>query len=445
MIKVVRRPDGSIVMQASVEIVVPPGASMLEAEESLMRGLNKAGTDLTGGLLESMDADGRPIMRDGRKWTAKKEKEPRHVETPWGCSIIWRFAYQSTSGGSCHYPLDQRASLVGAATPKFAQIVSGKLVELPASAVADDLRANHDRRISADFVQRMGELVSELAGEIIPGACVDELPPSHKVAIITVGVDSTTMLMGARREGATARDGRKERTREWRMATIGTITLYSASGTRLGTIYAATGPPEDKAEAKSAFWALMEREITAVKDRYPRARYVGLSDGAQDLLPWLRRHTHVVILDFYHAAGYLNAAAGAFAPDGWAQDAAHRLRHEPGAAAELLTAMEQRLSGGRRLRQADREALEKAVTYFRNNLDRMDYATAAAEGLPIGSGVTEAGCKLIIKKRFCGPGMTWSFHMAAHLLKLRTAALSAGERWKALWANILSNVSGMST
>lgn len=446
MIQVQRRPDGSLIMRANVEIEVPPGASMLEAEEALMRGLNEAGTGLTGGLLETMDADGKPLQRQGRNWTAKRRKEVRHVETPWGCAVVERWAYQPGTGGACFYPMDKAAGLIGAATPKFSQMVSGKLVELPAATVVSDLRGNHARSVSADFVQRLAELVSTLAGEIAPGAEAGGLPPAHEVATISVGADSAAMLMGARREDATGDDARKERMREWRMATIGTITLQNFAGERIGTIYAATAPPEDKEEGKAAFWKVMDRELAAVKARYPRAVYTGLSDGASDLLPWLRANTSRVTLDFYHASGYVCAVAGAFAherprgeeDDWWAQQACHHLRHEEGAAAALLAVMEERLADPRRLRAPDREALEKAVTYFRNNIDRMDYAACAKEGLPIGSGVTEAGCKLIVKKRFCGPGMTWSFRMAGHLLKLRAVAHSTGERWKALWQQILT-------
>ncbi len=56
----------------------------------------------------------------------------------------------------------------------------------------------------------------------------------------------------------------------------------------------------------------------------------------------------------------------------------------------------------------------------------MDYVWYPTAGLPIGSGVTEAGYKLLVKKRFCGPGMTGGFAMAGHILKLRALAHSAG-------------------
>jgi hypothetical protein len=35
----------------------------------------------------------------------------------------------------------------------------------------------------------------------------------------------------------------------------------------------------------------------------------------------------------------------------------------------------------------------------------MDYAGRVAANEPIGSGVTEAACKVIVKQRLCGSGM----------------------------------------
>jgi hypothetical protein len=449
MVHFQRNPDGSLTIRTEVEVQVPAGASMLDAEECLMTAVNKAGADVTGRLLQSRDADGKPLTREGRTFTARRKKEVRHVETPYGCAVVERWAYQSSLGGVCHYPLDRAASLIGAATPKFAQMISRKLVELPAAEVVRDLRANHSRSVSLDFVQRLTGLVGALAEAAVPVSEGAGLPPPEKVVTVSVGVDGACVLMGARVENAAAADGRKDRMREWRVAMVGAITLYDAAGERLGSIYAATAPPEDKSEGKSAFWAAMEREVAAVKERYPQACYVGLSDGAADFVPWLRGQTERLVLDFYHASGYLHAAAGAFAhevPKGedagwWSQEACSHLKHGEGAAAGLLEVLDARLLSKRALSSADREAVAKAATYFRNNIDRMDYAGCRAAGLPIGSGVTEAGCKLLVKKRLCGPGMTWGFKMAGHILKLRALAHSAGERWAGLWRSILTQQS----
>lgn len=443
-----RNPDGSITLRTEVEVTVPAGTSMLEAEERLMVEVNKAGAGLTGDLLQCMDADGRAITCGGRRMTAKRKKEVRHVETPYGCVVVERWAYQDSRGGMCHYPMDAAGCLIGAATPKFAQMVSRKMVEMPAAEVVRDLREHHARSVTVDFVQRLTELAGMLAEAAVPKPVCSGLPSRDVVTSVTIGVDGACVLMGQRAEDAKAADGRRERVREWRVAMVGTITLHDSAGERLGTIYAAAAPPEDKDDGKTAFWSVMAREVAAVKERFPEAKYTGVSDGASDFVPWLQEHTGVQVLDFYHASGYVCAAAGAFAheaPKGedastwWAHEACSHLKHEEGAAAGLLEIFEARLSDKRRIGKADREAVERAATYFRNNLDRMDYARYTAEGRPIGSGVTEAGCKLIIKKRFCGPGMTWGFRTARHLMRLRALAHSAGDRWNSMWNAILTS------
>jgi hypothetical protein len=451
-------PDGSITFQTMVSVTVPAGTSMLEAEDLLMEKINEAGVTLTGHLLTARGGSALPFEQEGRRFTAKSKKEVRHVETPYGCAVVWRWAFQSSLGGVCTYPMDEAACLIGAATPKFAQMVSRKLVELPAAEVVRDLHENHARQITVDFVQRLSGLVGTLAAATLPASLTDDqdLPEPKDIKVISIGVDGACLQMNQRRTDATSTDQRKERTREWRTAMVGAITLHDQENVRQGTFCAACAPPVEETDnegkgtgkkGKAAFWAMMEREVAAVKKRYPGAIYVGLSDGAADLLPWLAGQTSVQVPDYYHASGYVHAAAPAFrheavpkgeGPDYWAQEACRHLRYDSGAAASLLAAFEARLASTRRPGAAARTALEKSATYFRNNPARMDYAAYAAAGLPLGSGVTEAGCKLLVKKRFCGPGMSWGFTMAGHLLRLRALAHSTGQRWQSLWKDTLT-------
>jgi hypothetical protein len=53
------------------------------------------------------------------------------------------------------------------------------------------------------------------------------------------------------------------------------------------------------------------------------------------------------------------------------------------------------------------EGFHDAITYFRNHHHQMHYVEAIAANLPIGSGITEAACKVIIKARLCCSGMKW--------------------------------------
>jgi len=67
--------------------------------------------------------------------------------------------------------------------------------------------------------------------------------------------------------------------------------------------------------------------------------------------------------------------------------------------------------------------------YFKNNSHRTDYAAYAAENLPVGSGATEAACKVIVKKRLCGAGMKWKEKGPSAVLTLRCFNYTDG-RWE---------------
>ena len=89
----------------------------------------------------------------------------------------------------------------------------------------------------------------------------------------------------------------------------------------------------------------------------------------------------------------------------------------------------------RPLRGQARERLEAAISYFENHLGKMNYRSYRRAHLPIGSGVTEAACKTIVKQRMCGSGMKWKETGAAAVLRLRTLVLS-DERWDQFWSKI---------
>jgi hypothetical protein len=355
---------------------------------------------------------------------------------------IPRFVYQSSAGGACMVPLDRAAGLIGSATPKFAQMVSSKVAEMPARSVARDLADNHRRQVSLAQLQDVTGRVGELARGQQEQLPLEEagLPPEGQVATITLGVDAASMFMSSRADGA-AGDRRKGRELNWRMAMVGTISFYDSEGQRLHTIYQAQSPPEQVADGKESFWRQMDTQVKKIKALYPRARYTGVSDGAPDLATWLKRHTGLQVLDYYHAAAYLDLAAPAFCPRpeeaaAWAAVARADLLEVAGMAATLLEEMEGRRDSKEvRLSAVAREGLERAIGYIGPRKGRMDYAKFRAEGIPIGSGVTESACKLIIKHRMCGPGMRWGHRAADHVLALRCLLHSDG-MWRVLWSKL---------
>jgi hypothetical protein len=65
----------------------------------------------------------------------------------------------------------------------------------------------------------------------------------------------------------------------------------------------------------------------------------------------------------------------------------------------------------------------------------MDYAMHTAKNLPIGSGVTEAACKTLVKHRLWGSGMRWKGQGAKVILSIRALVQSKG-RWQQFWDKI---------
>ena len=62
----------------------------------------------------------------------------------------------------------------------------------------------------------------------------------------------------------------------------------------------------------------------------------------------------------------------------------------------------------------------------------MQYAKYIKKGYPIGSGVTEAACKVVVKQRLNLSGMKWNIDTAQQMLVLRGLVCTTG-RWEQFW------------
>jgi len=405
----------------TIQVEIPYGSSMLDAEEALQQRLNEAGTLATAEVLGRFDADGSPIQVGDTKLTSKG-KLLKEYQTPYGVAPVERHVYQSSRGGKTYCPLDRNARIVGSSTPKFAKMVSFKYAEFGSPRVIKDLAENHGRQVARCFVQGVADAVAAvaLAKEEDWGYVLPEL--EGPTATITIGIDGTCLLMC---EGG------------WRETMVGTIGLYDEAGERQHTIYMAATPEYGKA----TFLDRMDREIARVKAACPGARYVGLADGAKGNWNFLGRHTEVQVIDFWHAAEYLSDAADALfartpaAKGAWLEGGCHRLKHEPGAARQLIRDLK-RLAAEKGV-SPDQEDLAAAITYFTNQskAGRMDYPPLVKASVPIGSGVTEAACKVLVKQRLCGSGMKWREPGAAAVLSLRCLTYTT-DRWSQFWGKI---------
>ena len=89
----------------------------------------------------------------------------------------------------------------------------------------------------------------------------------------------------------------------------------------------------------------------------------------------------------------------------------------------------------KKISKEKKEQIETAITYFTNHLTQMNYSDYLSKNIPIGSGVIEAACKVIIKQRMCNSGMRWTEDGAKKILVLRCFNETDG-RWKQFWDKV---------
>lgn len=305
--------------------------------------------------------------------------------------------------------------LDGLFTPRLSKMVGWKYAHLSAGAVAEDFEQHHGRPMSRCLIQRISEAVGALAVE--RGRAWDYVLPdfSQVVTHISIGRDGTTTPI--LKEG-------------YRETMTGTLSLYNAKEGRMHTIYVACAPEH----GKKSFDEALGREIDKLKERYPAVRYIGLADGAKDNWTYLEARTSIHILDFYHATERLAKLSVVMGSNEekrkkWLDETCSDLKHKNKAAAMLLREMEAKRQ---QLGETVPEVLSETITYFENNLKRMNYPAYQKIGYPIGSGVTEAACKTVVKQRLSQSGMRWNIDPTQRILHMRAIVLTKG-RWEQFW------------
>lgn len=303
------------------------------------------------------------------------------------------------------------------------------------SQVQSDFEDNHGRKISRDYIQQISSAIGKQIelGELkwdyhLPKEVLSQ------TKMVSIGRDGTTTYI--RKEG-------------YREVMSGTISFHNEKGERLHTIYKAQAPEYGKATFDKRFASQIDEvqkqlnEQKASRDNINNSLnslvYIGLADGAKDNWIFLEQHTDVSILDYWHACEYLTLASKAaskstYEQKQWLINARKQLKEMQDAPQELLREMKnfKRKHGHSKI---VKDGLQKAITYFQNHQHQMAYAGYEKENYPIGSGVTEAACKVIVKQRLSRSGMKWNIHTAQHVLNIRALVYSDGQ-WQQFWENI---------
>jgi len=211
--------------------------------------------------------------------------------------------------------------------------------------------------------------------------------------------------------------------REWKMLNVGL--LYDPR--KKHTIYLSGFDQKGVAEQL--------REYAIGFDLGRADRVVALTDGGAGLESALSRHFGAqvtFVLDFWHACEHLHEVARVWHGDGaasWAEQAVGVMRARGGAGL-----LEWLATHGPPEESPDAvsEAWRLLLGYVGGNVHRMDYPAYRDRGWDIGSGPTEAGCK-IVGSRLRGAGMKWWKPQSAQVAGLRALLLSNEGLWEGFW------------
>ena len=275
-----------------------------------------------------------------------------------------------------------------------------------------------------------GSCVEECGGELLRDLREPEEAPEEAVSLL-VSLDGVMMHMNAE----TADGGMREA--GWREASCGVVALADAEGRMLETRYFGRLPEAGKTGLK----AQLKAEALHWLERRPDLRLVAVADGARDNWTFLESLSpDAMLVDFWHAAQHLRAAAdAAFGPDTQAADAwsgkwRHILRHDPKGAGRVIDALRHLLRKGRGSDDVRRE-----LGCFRSNRGRMNYAEAASAGLPIGSGSVEAANRTLVTVRMKRAGQRWGRDGGQGILTFRSLLKSG--RFDRAWAALAPRLS----
>jgi len=208
---------------------------------------------------------------------------------------------------------------------------------------------------------------------------------------------------------------------------------------KLGCVFTSVGVDKEnhpvRDEASTTYTGAIETAAEFARRIYreafhrgwPRARIkVVLGDGAVWIwnLAAEQFPGAVLIVDFYHASEHLHKLSRSLFPS---NDAARRAWTT--SAVDLLNKGEiKSLVALLRSLVSERpelaEKLQTEAEYFGCNADKMRYPEFRAQGLFVGSGVIEAGCKTVIGSRLKQSGMFWTVEGANRIIALRCCRIS---------------------
>jgi hypothetical protein len=378
--------------------------------------------------------------RCGRKMRSRGRKR-KTIQTLLGPVTLRRAVYQCRTCGARRVPFDEALDVAGGGySPGARRIMTRSGSRESFREAAEDLALYANFKTTAKDIERVAEATGRqienwMQGQAGKALCYDAagtVPPEAgpPASILYVSYDGTGAPL--RRKELAGRKGKQpdgsSKTREVKLGCVFTQTTVDEQGRPVRDPASTTYVGAIKTSAEFGY----DIHGEAVRRGLRQAgRVVILTDGIAYNKSIATEHFPgaIHIIDLYHAREHLHkfvkilpaAERTAQREDRW------RAMLDEGNAEAMAAQMRPLLPGDEKTRK-DAEA---HVHYFEENAGRMRYKEYREQGLFVGSGVVEAGCKTLIGKRLKQSGMFWTLKGANAIIAARCCQYSG--RFEQFW------------
>lgn len=397
----------------------------------------KAGARALEAFLESaLREEQAPLCAENHQPTTMRNtgKREKTIRTILGTSSLCRNRWVCPVCGAVRYSADEALGVVATGfSPGARRMLARAGAKESFAESAEDLNFFAALKVDAKDVERIAEATGRVAEDWMArqGAIARLAPPEEEeIEKFYVSFDGTGVpmrpgeLAGVRGKGP----GGKAKTREVKLGCVFTQSSLDEQGRAV------------RDEASTTYVGAIENSVDFGHRLQAEAMRRGMAgaecvvvitDGARYNKTIIEEHFPMAIriLDLYHAREHwahfvkdvcLLPLDGPVHRDG-------RALLDQGEISLLIEKMQRMLPrhGPRR-----KEGLLQ-IGYFQENAPAMRYSEFRAQGLFVGSGVIEAGCKTVIGRRLKQSGMFWSEAGANAIIALRCCIASG--RFEQFW------------
>lgn len=413
----------------------------LEAWETAIRAAVLAcGAKALAGLLEGIGSGRRPdgVLCGCGTFMESQGLKGKELLTILGSVPYERSMFQCPVCQATRYPGDEELDIVGTTrSPGLRRMMARAGSQSTFKEGQMDLKVYAGIEVSAKDVERVSEGIGQQMEVWLNQERQQLLQPSQ-----TVGADKTVPILYISYDGTGVpmtqeeRRGRKgkqadgtAKTREAKLGCVFTQTTTDVRGFPVrdpdSTSFVGAIEPAEKFGWR-IYAEAMRRGLDHAK------RVVVLGDGAE----WIKNVAEMhfpeatMIIDLYHAREHVSELCKILHGSEGKKMEQQRIRWwtdlDEGKVEKIITQARKF-----NLNLESTKKMEAEIHYLEKNKERMRYAQFRAQGLFVGSGVIEAGCKTIIGQRLKQSGMEWSVRGANAIITLR--CLINSDRFEDYW------------